>query len=177
MFSNLSDRDRLERDAIIADIRAAFAEVVRGNDAVSWSECYVIDGYGSESEREDARQSDRESHWSELIDDPEWEPFPGMGGFCFINAEGFLYYLPPAMIRILSGRDEEGFPGQLLQSIDRFTDSQSSLRWSEAQRQSIARFISFMARHDDEVRFQPEEPNPWVEALARRWGAYLPESS
>jgi hypothetical protein len=174
MFGDLSTSDLAERDAIIAGVQSAFAGVTRGERGISWNECVAIDNYESDAECEAARRSDGDSHWNEIVDDPDWHPFPGIGGFSFINAEGFRYYLPPTMIRFLRGDNEEWFPGDLLESIERFTEQHVLPLWSEEQLHAVARFIDFMARHhEDQFRINPDEPNAWAEALKRRWGTHL----
>lgn len=114
MLNDLGGQDRSERDEIIAHIQAAFADVTRGDRGIWWSECVAIDKYETENVCEAARLSDTDSPWSELVDKLDWQPFPGIGGLRFINAEGFRYYLPPTMIRFLRGDNSEWFPGHLL---------------------------------------------------------------
>lgn len=169
----LSDQDRTERNAIIADIHAAFAEVTRGDRGTSWSECYALDMNEPEDVCEAARRSDTDKRWSELIADANWQPFPGIGGFSFIDVEGFVYYLPPTMIRFLGGDTTEWFPGHLLGVIERFVEPRLLPRWTAAQLCCIARFVSFMARHEEEACLCPDEPNPWAEAMSKRWHVYL----
>lgn len=159
----------VERDAIIAEIERAFKDVGRGG-GISWSECEVIDDYGRGAERNKARRSDRETHWRELVDDKKWNPFPGMGGFSFIDQVGFKYYLPPTMIQMLRGDAEEWFPGHLLGVISRFT-GESQGPWSREQGRAIARFVQFMSRTDTDE----ESREAWVNALIARWGAWLRE--
>jgi hypothetical protein len=165
MLGALSDQDREERDAIVANIHAAFADVTRGEHGISWNESVALDNYEPEDICEAARRSDTDGHWSELIADSSWQPFPGIGGFSFINGEGFRYYLPPTMIRFLGGETTEWYPGHLLGVIERFMEPHL-LPLSDRQLRCIARFISFMARHDD-------DPNSWMAAMDRRWHAYL----
>jgi len=175
MLEELSKQNQAERDSIIADIHVAFAGVVRGKHGISWKECEALDNYESNEACEAARRSDPDMAWSDLVEDTDWDPFPGIGGFSFINVQGFRYYLPPTMIRFLRGNNSEWFPGHLLGSISRFVDPHMCPPlWSEPQLQSIARFIAFMARHDAECRVFPDEPNPWTEAISKHWQAYLP---
>lgn len=169
----LSDQDRKERDAIIAEIHSAFAEVTRGERGISWNECDARDGYEPEEVCAAARRSDTDNHWSELIDNAKWRPFPGTGGFSFINAEGFRYYLPPTMIRFLGGDVSEWFPGHLLGDIERFVEPHLLQLWTAEQLCCIAKFISFMSRHDEVSCYRADEPNPWAEAMNKRWHVYL----
>ena len=101
------------------------------------------------------------------------ESFPGMGGFSFIEVKGLQYYLPPTMIRFLHGDNTEWFPGHLFGVIERWTHAWTLPYWTEAQIQCVARFISFMSRHDPDLLRNPNEENLWLEALHRRWNAHL----
>ena len=93
-----------EREALLAEINAAFAGVSREN-GVSWSEREALDSYGSDEERAAARASDTEGRWQELIDDPSWV-FTGCADFAFLDAIGSRYYLAPAMVlSIRTGSD------------------------------------------------------------------------
>ncbi|MFZ4575211.1 MAG: DUF6714 family protein [Phycisphaerales bacterium] len=177
MEMELSDVERAERDGLIASIHDAFAGVTRGERGISWSECIAIDDHAPDDVCAAARQSEQDSQWSQLVDDQNWQPFSGCGGFSFINAEGFRYYLPPTMIRFLRGDNTEGYPGLLIRVIERFTDGHLRPLWSEAQLRSIACFIAFMARHDDQTLWLPGDLNPWTEALEGQWGRYLPHAS
>ena len=49
---------------IIREIHAAFGEVPRG--PMSIREADVVDAYGSQAEREAARNLDTDTHWSEM---------------------------------------------------------------------------------------------------------------
>lgn len=180
-----------ERDAIIAEIHVAFATATRGKPAISWSETRAMDNYEDEEGQDAARKLDTESHWSELVDDKRWQPFPGIGGFSFINAEGFRYYLPPTMIRCLRGDNSEWYPGHLLGCIERFAGQSAAQRfvagptgeiqvvpdksrpvvWSTAQLVCIARFIAWMARHDPSLEMNASigYENVWAGALERTW--------
>ena len=153
--------------AIIEEICIAFADVKR-DGGISWSETEVIDGYGSEEERQQARGSDKDTHWNQLIDDPKWQPF-GFGGFNFIDEIGFRYYLPPTMIRFLRGDITEYFGGHLLSKIDGFVREGDPM-WTTEQLESIARFILFMAASDPDA----EGRRAWESGLKTRWIAKLP---
>lgn len=180
-----------ERDAIIAEIHVAFATAKRGKPAISWSETRAIDNYEDAKGRDAARTLDTESHWSELVDDKRWQPFPGIGGFSFINAEGFRYYLPPTMIRCLRGDNSEWYPGHLLGCIESFAGESAARRlvagpggevrvipdksrpvvWSTAQLVCITKFIAWMARHDPRLAWGESNgrENLWSGALERTW--------
>lgn len=133
-----------EAEALIAEIHEAFKHVTR-EFAVSWNETVAIDHYASQEERLAARATDTDTHWMQLVDDKNWSPFPGIGGFCFIDAKGFHYYLPPTMIRFLRGKLQEWFPGHLAKDMTRLIDLQDSM-WTKRQLRCIAWFISYMSR-------------------------------
>lgn len=174
MLNKLGKQELTERDAIIAEITAAFKDVTRGKGAISWRQCVVLDNYGAETECL-KQVPDDDLHWMELIDNKTWQPFPGIGGFAFINAEGFRYYLPPTIIRFLLNDITEWYSGHLLSSIDRFIDPQRSLVFTDPQIRSVARFIKFMADNTVVESYDPMAVNCWVEAIELRWGAKLPE--
>jgi hypothetical protein len=113
------DPDQLERErgALLEQIRMAFWSVSR-EGGVSWNEARVIDGYGTEEQRAAARETDRDVLWEDLIDDPDWDPDTGSGGFCFLDAIGFRYYLPAAMTRAV----RTGWGGSILFHLERARD-------------------------------------------------------
>lgn len=175
----LNSQDLLDRDAIIADIYSAFGNVTRGPNAISWNETVAIDNYESAVECARARRSDTDKHWQELVDHPDWHPFPGIGGFNFINAEGYRYYLPPTLIRHLRDTSGEWFEGHLLAKIEAFVDIESHTGLTPRQLHVVARFIEFMSKHDrsdeylgdDEWHSRPSKC--WNNALDRGWRIYL----
>jgi hypothetical protein len=92
------------RVAILAEIEAAFRSASR-RGGVSWTETGAIDDYGSEQDRATAQALDQDTHWSELVNDAEWDPQEQhWGGFHFLDAIGFRYYLPALMTRSLQTR-------------------------------------------------------------------------
>ncbi len=163
-----------EQHALIARIHAAFHKVQLG-DGISWSQCQSLDLYESEEEQARARAQDETRDWSKLIDNPQWEPFPGVGGFAFINELGFRYYLPPTMIRFAKGDITQWYEGHFLQSIDGLVNPRSSV-WTPDQISSIAHFIAFMAKAGQEwsKQFDHYRHFEWDAALTAGWSEYLP---
>lgn len=155
-----------ERDTLIVEIYESFRDVTR-TGGVSWSESVAIDNYGSEEARLRARQSDQETHWSQLVSDHRWQPGPGgaVGGFVFLDPIGFRYYLPATMIRCICSLEDVG-------DVSRFLNVTSEPKFAEkalfTQRQSraIARFLWFMAQ-------QREPSSDWLEPLECYWQHYL----
>lgn len=99
----------LERDSILKEIDVAFAGVTR-EGGISWSEAVALDNYGTDEECQEARAKDKDISWKELVTDPHWRPLPGVGGFSFLDAIGFRYYLPAAMIRTLEDQVKRSGP-------------------------------------------------------------------
>lgn len=189
---NLSKDAVAERDAIIAAIHAAFGDVRRGPTAMSWQQTIAASLY------EDvvaACDLDTDTRWTELVDDETWQPFPGAGGFVYLNVEGFQYYLPPTMIRMLRLQDR-GYlsgAGHLIEELDRFmsdpdsgdahrstwvyvpTGEPSRVTWTAPQMRCIARFISWMGKHDPHLEILEliGDENPWQAALEVKWKQWL----
>lgn len=168
-----SDQER-ERDALIAEIHAAFADVSR-EGGVSWSETRVLDMYGSDEERSAARAQDTDRNWSDLVDDPEWNE-SGIGGFSFLDPIGHRYYLPAAMIRTM--RDEwNDVLSFTLTMPQNYANPKHALRpgnhfleqWALLdvhQRRCVARFIRHMMHRDGE---HSHESSEWREAYDSYW--------
>lgn len=173
-----SEALQAERAALWAEIDAAFATVRRGG-GVSWSESVVLDNYGSEAECAAARASDPDRHWSELVDDKNWVPLCGVGGFSFLDAIGFRYYLPAAMKRCIASGQDEGIQFHLT-----YDGSEEALAYikgqhrllDDRQRRCIARFLQYMFEISRE---QGEDwslfAEWWQETLDSHWKKYLPE--
>ena len=94
----LPEHLREEATRVEDHIRRVFKGVKR-DGGISWSGALVVDRRGSDDEIAAAALQDRESCWENLVDDPEWDEEPGMGGFNFLDPIGFRYYIAPAMIR------------------------------------------------------------------------------
>jgi hypothetical protein len=152
--------------ALSQDICDAFDHVTR-DGGMSWSQCEAED-IGTTDAVERARGLDKDTHWRQLISDPNWHPFGG-GGFNFIDEIGFRYYLPPTMIRFIHGEITEYFEGHLLRHIEGFV-TEGDPTWTPAQLEAIARFILFMAANDPDK----DGRRTWETALKTRWVKYLP---
>lgn len=152
-----------ERNALKSVIFAAFGHVTR-EGGVSWRETVVVDDNGSDIERVTARLKDTENCWQELIDDDSWDPEMGVGGWPFLDAVGFRYYLPAAMIRSLDTGFDVGIQSCL--TLPRYSLRSHTLQqWSAldpGQKYAISRFIRFMRTID----FYREG---WRNAFASYW--------
>ncbi|MCP4711657.1 MAG: hypothetical protein GY869_23815 [Planctomycetes bacterium] len=79
---------------IIEIINKAFKNVAREN-GTSLHEAEVIDYYGSEIEKAEARKLDKDTHWSEIAD-KDIEYFSS--ALSFMNPIGWRYHIPAYMI-------------------------------------------------------------------------------
>lgn len=89
----LRDSYTLRRDQLLDQIEVAFRHVSRGS-GTTLHEARVIDNYGTQQQRAEARLLDTDTHWSH-VDVINIDP----GGFCigFLDDIGFRYYLPAYM--------------------------------------------------------------------------------
>ncbi|RYG32934.1 hypothetical protein EON81_19455 [bacterium] len=88
----------VERDALIAEIYGAFADVDR-EGGVSWSEAMAIDNYEPPEVRQAARDGDSEDGWRSLVDDPAFTYHELSSEWSFLDSIGFRYYLPVFLIK------------------------------------------------------------------------------
>ena len=162
-----------ERAAVLSAIHEAFAGVTR-EGGVSWSETDLLDGgRGWPELLAEARKNDLDTRWEELTDDPNWDAWPGGGGFSFLDPIGFTYYLPPALIRIATASEPSGLEESMQYHLSVPKHGQGPLArdfLNEAQRKAVARFLLFMtkltvARGDDEVS---------IECACEAYGNYWP---
>ena len=146
-----------EHQAVIEEIHAAFADVSR-EGGVSWSEAEVRDRCGTDEERAAARAKDIDRHWSDLIDNSEWQD-TGIGGFSFLDPIAIRYYLPAAMIRTMND-DWNGDltfrltipanPSNPRHHLRRGNFALGSLSLlDDRQCRCIARFIKYMIARDE----------------------------
>ena len=160
-----------ERALLIAEIHDAFKDVTR-EGGVSWNEAYAIDDYASDEECAKAREMDTDISWQELVDDPDWRPTAGSGGFSFLDPIGFRYYLAPMLIRSLREDDEVDIVFHLTLSEGELRDYVLN-QWSKfTQRQlkCIARLVVFQRdwdRLNDSINTES-----WQEALDSYWARY-----
>src|SRR5678815_5091502 len=80
----------IESQRLIDELKATFGSVSRGT-GVTLHEAEVIDDYGSDDERAAARLLDTDNSWIELPDELIAD-HPSI--LCFLDTDGFRYYLP-----------------------------------------------------------------------------------
>jgi hypothetical protein len=91
------------KQALMEEITAAFDGVSREN-GVSLSEAWVIDDYGSDEERAEARKEDTETRWQDV---PDEDIAYGYSCLSFLDEIGFHYYIPAYMVWYLRYIDNE----------------------------------------------------------------------
>ena len=73
-----------------------------------------------------------------------WDPF------CFVNTEGYLYYLP-ALVRLALGVEEDYYLGQFLFHLT----EERLLAMNRAQRAAVLMFLEYVREHlIDEIRLE-----------------------
>jgi hypothetical protein len=148
----LPEHLREEATQVEEQIRRAFHGVTR-DGGLSWSGALVADRHGSPEEIVAAAAQDKDSCWEDLVDDPDWDEEPGMGGFNFLDPIGYRYYIAPAMIRC-TRRGYGEFVGYALEIDGPFREEVVSAI-TEPQARAIARFVRFMivthAAEGDEI--------------------------
>lgn len=165
--------DHLFRAAqeVEAAIRSAFRGVTR-EGGISWIESESIDlNWCQRDER--ARTNDKEQSWEILLDDPNWCHESGIGGFNFLDAIGYRYYIAPAMIRCMRDRSGE-FTAYALTIDGDFAERRASAI-NPGLAAAIACFLRFMCavhsfKHDHiygEI---------WRDAYIRHWRQFDPGS-
>jgi len=142
------------KQAVIAEITAAFDGVSR-KGGVSLSEAWVIDDYGSDEERAEARKEDTETRWQDV---PERDIAYGSSCLSFLDDIGFRYYLPAYIVWCLRHIDTED-PNDLIYESDSYgsiiyhlTDKRPDLHqyrmarfalFTPEQSKAIAHFLEF----------------------------------
>lgn len=132
----------------------------------------IIDLYwGSEEAQREARLKDRDTHWRQLVDDENWSLGPGVGGFSFLDAKGFAYYLPAAMMRCIRSSYDEGIAFFLDPGLSEESEKHAQCldQWAELtlpQRRCVAGFLRYMALVDETCK------DDWTKPLSRYWAQF-----
>jgi hypothetical protein len=144
------------RDALVAEITAAFDSVSR-EDGATLHEAEAIDNRESDDAQREARNLDVEQRWQDVPDAHISECCSALSFLCPL---GFRYYIPAFMLYGL--RHLEDDPNGILQSCEYHLlhDYPKSLRKSEpaaiaskygftdAQCRAVAKFLRFVAGDD-----------------------------
>jgi hypothetical protein len=139
------DLERRKVD-LIREIFAAFDGVSRVGGK-SWTDATAEDLYWTPEQQRESGLVDTDNCWQDLVDDDSWRDAPGVGGFVFLDAIGFRYYIAPAMIRDVRRGYSEVLDFTLSCPPVHGKGRESSLQqWSllsDAQRRCIAAFVRF----------------------------------
>ena len=135
------------KQELIEEITAAFDGVVR-EDGVSLHEAMVIDDYGSDEERAQARAQDTEARWQDVPDeDIGWRSDVVLS---FLDAKGFRYYLPAYLVWFLKHTDSEDdkFAGSSTFSSVLFRLNAKHKNFTPEQSRAIAHFLVLQAERE-----------------------------
>lgn len=146
--------------ALIEEISAAFDGVSR-EGGVSLSESWIIDDYGSEEERAEARKQDTEVRWQDV---PDMGICYGYSCLSFLDDIGFHYYVPAYIVWCLRNMDDEAPEAPILDSmtleslisslggrpgkLDEYHLSRYK-RFTPAQSKAVAHFLKYMEERED----------------------------
>jgi hypothetical protein len=157
------------RDRLILEIEAAFRDV-RRDGGVSWSEARVVEVGGSAEGREAARARDGDWDWHELVENDGWYVASGVAEWNSLDATGFRYYLPAAMLLELRWRTRGGLYFWL--TLPLHGDEEIYFgKWSALdgrQRACVRRFLEHMTRQSRRIG-ESSEADLWEEALESYW--------
>jgi hypothetical protein len=176
------------KQALIEEITKAFAGGSR-EGGVSLSEAWVIDDYGSDEERAEARARDTDKRWEEV---PDKDIHFGYSYFSFLDDIGFAYYIPAYMtwyLRNVDSEDPEVVNSNTFEFLiyslgpsmngvmSDYTISQFILCTRE-QRRAIAHFLQFVEAEEDGMAIDSGFPNGELDNYARLtlktyWGQFL----
>jgi hypothetical protein len=141
-------------ETVIEAIREAFADVQSGGITVHEAE--VIDSYGSDEERKEARQLDTESSWDQVPDQDIEECTKAL---CYLDPEGWRYYIPAYMTWTLRHfRTSNSIVSDFTIYTFDPSGSHTGLReyklaryqmLNDAQSRAVCRFLQYMATNDD----------------------------
>lgn len=183
---------------LISEIERAFDGVERG-DGVTFHEAHVIDDYGNEVQRAQARLQDTEKRWQDV---PDELLLNGDQTISFLDGRGFHYYLPAYLVwhlRFIDNDDEE-FSSNTFESVD-FALMAFDGEWMEVERfemlktihleqfktldfeqsKSVAHFLDFQCervkflneQEREEGEFLGWSSDDYQRALDVYWGQFL----
>lgn len=150
----LSPEDLVERDAVIAEIAAAF-ERVSLDDGVTMHEARAIEDYAAEEDRLAAREKDHGVRWQDIPD----ETLRQMNDVHnFLDPKGFHFYIAAFLTWALKHCDDERDDHSGHSEMTMFALDPSGLHperlgrfrhFDVAQRRAICRFLRFVSRSAD----------------------------
>jgi hypothetical protein len=146
-MNEASDRAK----ALLADIQRVFSGVTRGGGTSLWASIQIDDYLPVDQivESPEAQALDPGTDWTRIP--PEWlSRFGGKGGFSFVDARGFRYYLPALMTLFI--REAEGLvetKGCLTEFLIYHLDGEDSLNHfsilDREQARVVRRFLEYVS--------------------------------
>ena len=130
---------------LLDEITAAFHSVTRLAGR-SWTDAMALDLMGVPRIDFPITHRENDQSWLDVAQDAGWDPDRGIGGWPFLDAIGFKYYLAAAMYRAVQSGDEGNLAHQMdlpfeAKARRRFLD-----RWTldERQRRVAMQVAAFM---------------------------------
>lgn len=88
------------KEKIITEIFEAFKNVTL-EDGVGLLESEIIDDYGSDTQRKNARNQDEKSDWQKLVNSETLLKSYGSGGLSFFDDKGLRFHLPAYLLTVI----------------------------------------------------------------------------
>ena len=165
-----------ETAGLITQITVAFQGVRRGN-GISLHETKVLDDYGDDSARQEAREQDTDTQWWEIPDEVMHHHHFYL---TYLDAEGLRYYLPAWMIHALKHFHDppDGRTTTLGDTLAVLTHSDrpdlaewQKKKWTllmTEQAQVICLYLRYVANHHRD-KFMVRDA---VKGLDQHWGQF-----
>jgi len=158
----------IDTTPLIAEITTAFDGVAR-EDGVSLRESRVIDNYGCNEERAEARLLDTDTRWQD-VSDADMQRYDAV--LTFSDAKGFRYYLPAYMLRDLRlfVHPKYGISSDTLDYLDLPRHDYKLKHYSlltPPQGKAVCHFLKFIVKHG-----AGDDPQEAAKYLAGYWNQY-----
>ncbi len=148
---NIESQPVIDTAPLIAEITAAFDGVAR-EDGVSLRESRMIDNYGCDEERAEARRLDIDTRWRDVSNADLRDYYYALH---YLDAKGFRYYLPAYLIWDLreNTSPEHGIVSDTLWHLHPPDDDSQLERFrliTPQQGRAVCSFLRFVAIHGSE---------------------------
>jgi hypothetical protein len=156
------------RDGIAAHIRRAFQNVNR-KGGVSLHEADVIDDYGSETQKKQARTLDTENSWEQV----PWDDIQHFHwALSFLDPIGFRYYLPAYMVFALHNPNTESAESVIFQlSVGTGNPKNHSTKRFELLNDDQSCAVCEFLRYEV-AREQPANPRSSARKALKYWNRF-----
>ena len=176
-MNETSSSDEIRR-SLVSKIRQVFADVRLGKGR-SAEEAWVLDGYGGKEKLRIARRDRKDIHWEQVPDEvklhgyPVFQKFSSL--FCFLDPDGFRFYLPACLVWVLSSEstpDTETMLEALLFALclDGDTDGENGTPKSINRQNTRDKLKNFKRLSTDEAQVVAEFLR-YVQTNAEEWHA------